>query len=218
MYKAGAKESTYPRHESDAFTEGAPSARVCAGMLLTHHEARHKKYADGGLVQFLSEKIPKKVPYEVDTTTLNVSHRNSAEICALASRIYPELEASASCSCKNCRGADIEAAGLFIVRRGDYKRYVATYRPMQLRDKITSAGVEPQFPCMNFGQSKGLGFDRTIIVPTSDMLAWLTNSQQELKSATRAKFYVAVTRARHSVAIAADWKSEDPPPGFSIFK
>jgi len=50
------------------------------------------------------------------------------------------------------------------------------------------------------------------------MLKWLRDVNEPLKPRTRAKFYVSLTRARHSVALVADWRDEDVPPGFSIFR
>jgi DNA helicase-2/ATP-dependent DNA helicase PcrA len=49
------------------------------------------------------------------------------------------------------------------------------------------------------------------------MLKWIRNVDQELKAQTRAKFYVALTRARYSVALVADWCDDDIPVGFSLF-
>jgi DNA helicase-2/ATP-dependent DNA helicase PcrA len=70
---------------------------------------------------------------------------------------------------------------------------------------------------MNFGESKGRGFDRVVILPTGPMLKWLRNVDEELAPQTRARFYVALTRARHSVALVADWHNDDIPVGFSLF-
>ncbi|WP_081862972.1 UvrD-helicase domain-containing protein [Azospirillum argentinense] len=184
---------------------------------LTHYEARHSKYAEGKLVEFLRENLPKKVPFEIDEKTLSTSHRSSAPICSLSSKLYPDMMPSTSCTCNECRSRVVDGAGIFIVRRADYARYVETYRPMQLRDKVTSAGIDQRFPCMNFGESKGRGFDRVIILPTEDMLKWVRNPAQKLAPQTRAKFYVALTRARHSVALVADWNDGDIPAGFSLF-
>ncbi len=183
---------------------------------LTHHETRYGKYADGGIVAFLQEELPKRVRIEIDQHTLAVSHRNNAEICRIASKLYPGLNASEACACQECRRA-VEHHGLFIVKPTDYGRYLDLYKPMQLRDKVTTKGINPRFPAMNFGESKGRGFDRVIIRPTTPMLEWLRDSGVDLTPQTRARFYVALTRARHSVAIVADWPEGEMPEGFSLF-
>ncbi len=71
---------------------------------------------------------------------------------------------------------------------------------------------------MNFGESKGRGFDHVVIVPTAPMQKWLVDPTAELKAQTRAKFYVALTRARLSVAIAMDWGAGPMPAGFSLYE
>lgn len=184
---------------------------------LTHHERRHKKYADGGIVDFFRNELPQKVPIDIDDRTLNRSHRNSAVICAVSSRLFPALSASQACECARCRGGT--AAGTaFILRKADYAHYLATVRPMQLRDKVTSSGVDGGSPAMNIGESKGRGFDDVVILPTEPMRLWLSEPATQLKPQSRAKFYVALTRARHSVAIAMDWGTAPLPAGFSLYE
>jgi superfamily I DNA/RNA helicase len=184
---------------------------------LTHHERRHKKYAGGGIVDFLQNELPKKVSVEIDEMTLSRSHRNSAVICAVSSRLYPGLPASQACECARCRATPAAGSGVFIIRMADYSHYLATVRPMQLRDKINSAGVDSRLPAMNFGESKGRGFDHVVILPTEPMRNWLTDPMTKLRPQSRAKFYVALTRGRYSVAIATNWGSDSLPPGFSLY-
>ena len=57
-----------------------------------------------------------------------------------------------------------------------------------------------------------------IILPTEPMRDWLANPAKDLKPQSRAKFYVALTRARHSVAIAMDWGRGPLPDGFSLYE
>ena len=75
---------------------------------------------------------------------------------------------------------------------------------LQLRwDKRTE--VLPNIRVMNFGESKGETFDRILIYPTQDMVKWVGDNTATLSDGARAKFYVALTRATHSVAIAMDF-------------
>lgn len=184
---------------------------------LTHNEKRLKKYADGGIVDFFGNELPKKVPIDIDDVTLNRSHRNSAVICAVSSRLFPALPASQPCECGKCRAGQASATVL-ILRTADYAHYMATVRPMQLRDKVTSAGIDNRWPAMNMGESKGRGFDHVVILPTEPMRLWLSKPATELKPQSRAKLYVALTRARHSVAIAVDWEKASLPADFSLYE
>jgi DNA helicase-2/ATP-dependent DNA helicase PcrA len=185
---------------------------------LTHNERRHQKYVDGGIVDFLRKELPKNITVEVDEATLSRSHRNSAVICAVSSRLFPALPASRACECDRCRGGSSAMNGAFIVSMADYIHYLAAVRPMQLRDKINSPGVDPRSPAMNVGESKGRGFDHVIILPTLPMRNWLSDAATDLKPQSRAKFYVALTRGRHSVAIAMDWGTTPLPEGFSLYE
>jgi DNA helicase II / ATP-dependent DNA helicase PcrA len=185
---------------------------------LTHHERRYGKYVDGGIVAFLQQELHRKVVVVIDETSLSRSHRNSAGICAVSSRLFPALPASRACECERCRRGLPAGAGVFILRRADYAHYLASVRPMQLRDKITSGGVDKRLPVMNFGESKGRGFDHVVILPTTPMQQWLVDPKAKLKAQSRAKFYVALTRGRHSVAIAMDWGAAPVPAGFSLYE
>lgn len=206
--------ATFARSSARLFMVGDPRQVT----YLTHHERRHRKYADGGIADFLRNELPKKVPVEIDETTLNRSHRNSAAICAVSSRLFPNLPASQACDCVGCRSGSAAWNGVYILRTADYAHYMAAVRPMQLRDKITSKGVDIGSPAMNFGESKGRGFDHVVILPTEPMKRWLFDPATNLKPQSRAKFYVALTRGRHSVAIAMDWGSAPLPKGFSLYE
>lgn len=184
---------------------------------LTHHERRYGKYVNGGIAAFL-QTLPKKLKIEVDLTSLSRSHRNSALICAVSSRLFPEFAAATACDCAACRQAVPANAGAFIINLSDYAHYLAAVRPLQLRDAVDSAGIDPSAPAMNFGESKGRGFDHVVILPTTPMKKWLADHTSELKPQSRARFYVAMTRARHSVAIAMDWKQGALPAGFTLYE
>jgi len=53
---------------------------------------------------------------------------------------------------------------------------------------------------MNFGDSKGLGRERVLILPTGAIEAFIKKGKA-LTEPQAARFYVAVTRAQQSVAI-----------------
>lgn len=185
---------------------------------LTHIERRHQKYSNGGIVAFLRNELPKGITVVIDETTLNRSHRNSALICAVSSRLYPNLPASEACDCTRCRSTTPAGAGVFILPTADYTHYLANRKPMQLRDRIDTKGIDHAAPVMNFGESKGRGFDHVVIIPTGPMCDWLAKPTSDLKPQSRARFYVALTRARHSVAIAMDWGADPLPDGFSLYR
>jgi DNA helicase-2/ATP-dependent DNA helicase PcrA len=56
---------------------------------------------------------------------------------------------------------------------------------------------------MNIGLAKGRTYDRVLIFPTKPMKEYL-KTQEVAKAGDIAKLYVAVTRARFSVAFVVD--------------
>jgi hypothetical protein len=185
---------------------------------LTHNEARHGKYKDGGIESFLRETLSKKIACDIDTTSLAKSHRNSALICSMSSKLYPTMAAPSACDCAGCRQPVPNDAGLYIVRRKDLPRYLKTGQPVQLRWSSNVAVTSPELPTLTFGRSKGLGFDRVLIYPTQEMMEWLKDPNSALKTETRAKLYVALTRARHVVAVVHDLPEGEKIPEFTIYR
>jgi DNA helicase II / ATP-dependent DNA helicase PcrA len=57
---------------------------------------------------------------------------------------------------------------------------------------------------MNFGETKGLTFDRVLIFPHGLGKKWLGSGDLKHVEKSLAKMYVGVTRARHSVAFVFD--------------
>ena len=70
---------------------------------------------------------------------------------------------------------------------------------------------------MNFGESKGLTFERALIYPTKPILEWLKDNALDIPPTSRCKFYVAITRAKYSVAIVYDYKDTEDFPGIEKY-
>lgn len=149
---------------------------------------------------------------EIDDTTLNKTYRNNKDICCFANSIYPHF--------KPCEyeGQDLTSHdGVFFVSSVDVDSYLQKYNPVQLRDSRKKV-VNQNYPVMTFGESKGLTFDRVLIYPTTPMVQWLFDRKKELKNQSRSKLYVAVTRAKYSVAIVLDNTKNQVADGISEYK
>lgn len=176
----------------------------------THEEAKNKKYKEGEIEKYIKEQCS-EIPIEIDKAALNVSYRNKTAICEFANQIYPFYDA---CGC--VVQETTEHDGVFFVNPVDLDAYLAKFSPVQLRDKVT-VNVNPRHMAMNFGDSKGLTFDRVLIYPTKPMLEWIVDRKKELKAQSRSKLYVAITRARHSVGIVFDNKKHFAVDGIQTF-
>lgn len=165
----------------------------------THKEAKNKKYCAGKIEQFILEQT-KGMSIEIDKSSLNTTYRNEKNICDFANSIYPEY---LPCCANNQKATGHD--GIFFIKPSEIDEYLLKYSPIQLRDKV-NVKVNNSYNAMNFGESKGLSFDRIIIYPTKPMLDWILNHSTYLAAQSRSKLYVAMTRARYSVAIVFDNK------------
>ncbi|MHC5260870.1 UvrD-helicase domain-containing protein [Streptomyces sp. UC4497] len=153
----------------------------------TNNATKYKKYKGGGIAQWLDER---KSLCEIDSRT--ESYRCNQEICDFADELFPELPRTIS---KNAEltGHD----GVTTITPAEVPAYIERHAPVVLRwnKKADTQGLA----AMNFGQSKGCTFDRVLIFPTQPMINYYRSRDPE-QAGDRSKLYVAVTRARYSVA------------------
>ena len=107
--------------------------------------------------------------------------------------------------------------GIFFIKKGDVLNYIGQYMPMQLRYSSSTATIS-NAPIMNFGEAKGLYFKHFIIYPTQEMLKWLCAENCNLEESTRAKLYVALTRAFFSVGIIVQDSFNKTVPGITLWQ
>lgn len=169
------------------------------GTYSTNSSSKNKKYKKSEIANFF-EKIPSEI--ETDHTSLNINHRCVSQICKLSDKLFPDFPCSPSGNTKTT-GHD----GVFLIKPQDAENYLIRYNPMQLRDSKRTT-VNTNFKVMNFGESKGLSFDRVLIYPTKPFCDWLNNNLSDLAPTSRSKLYVAITRARYSVGIVYDFNDK----------
>src|SRR5690554_77252 len=173
---------------------------------LTHNPDKHKKYAEGNLKGYLIEKCKSLIKNNIDEDLLNRSHRNNKLICDYSSKLYPGFNVTEPCDC--CHSEITEHIGIFIIKKEDISTYLSKYNPVQLKWD-SRVLVNTSYQSFNFGETKGLTFERVMIYPTEAMTRWIKNNNSKLESSTRAKFYVGITRAKYSVAIVYDYDDKN---------
>ncbi|MNW37241.1 DNA-dependent helicase II [compost metagenome] len=177
---------------------------------LTHIERKHDKYKEGRIKEFIQTEC-RRIDCDIDEDSLNVSHRNNELICNYSSRLFPQY--------KPCRSNQHEVTGhdgIFLIRKQDVEQYLQKYNPVQLRDSIRET-VNKYYKCFNFGESKGLTFERVLIYPTQPFIKWINNNNFELPSTSRSKLYVALTRAKYSIGIVYDYDQATNIEGLNKF-
>lgn len=160
----------------------------------THSSKKYKKYSCGKIDEFLKNEC-RKLDVRIDETTLNCTYRNNDIICKFANSLYPERT-----STNFVRRAEDESDGVMIIDKANVEKYLQKFNAMQLRENKKTP-VNNEYPYYNFGESKGLEFQRVLIYPTQPMWDWIINNNTSLKEQSKARLYVAVTRAENSVVI-----------------
>lgn len=159
----------------------------------THREIKNKKFNQTGILSW-AEQLSKHPT--VTLTQNQKSFRCNQAICDLAHSISPANTPSPVSLQPMARR---DHTGIFGVLEDDLDTYTQKYNPVVLRWNSKS---RPELPsAFNFGESKGSTFDDVLIIPTKDIAQKCrTETWESLTPTTQAKLYVAVTRARHSVA------------------
>ena len=179
-------------------------------VYLTHNERKHKDYKNGKIKEFIQEKCKKNC---CDFIDLVESYRCKQEICDFADKLYPNLSKTNS---KN--EEDETHIGIFFVKKQYIETYLQQYKPMQLRYDVKTKGINDKFPVKNFGKSKGITVNRVLIYPTDDMKRWILDNRETIKSeGTKAKLYVAITRAKFSVGIVVDNNEKSEIEGITYY-
>ena len=153
----------------------------------TNQGSKNKRYRGAGLVDWLKERST-----TCTREDRQVSHRCHQAICDFASELFPEFPAIVS-GHSEVTGHD----GIHEVSRFEVLEYAETYKPQVLRHdkRANTQGL----PAINIGVSKGSTYGRVLIFPTRPMLKYLESEDRSVLKKPEA-LYVAVTRARHSVA------------------
>lgn len=119
-------------------------------------------------------------------------HRSNQVICSFADSLYPDMPKTVSKTTEKT-----EHDGLYYILSTDVDRYIEKFEPVILRydrrTKVSSSSV------YNFGEAKGLTFKRVLIMPTKAITEFLENGNLNMACESKAKFYVALTRAKYSV-------------------
>lgn len=131
------------------------------------------------------------------TENLSRSYRCNPAICSFSDKLWPSMEATESFN-SNTTNHD----GIFLVSKNDADRYIELFAPAVLRYDRKTKDYEKI--AMNFGNAKGLEFERVLIIPHGSIIKYLNDGNIQHVDGSKEKFYVAVTRARQSVAFLYD--------------
>lgn len=172
----------------------------------TTNSSKNKGYKT--IIDFIEKLKIEKI--KIDDTKFNRSYRCNKAICDLSSKVYLN-EYPAILFNEEIQSISPEHDGILVMASNNIDEYMRTFPNTILLRHDKSAQINEKYKPMNFGDSKGLEWDRVIIYPTSGIKKWLKNHSSDLKEKTKSKLYVAITRARFSVVFIDDsnWSSND---------
>lgn len=139
---------------------------------------------------------------------ISLCRRSILEICELSDTVHSNMGFPPTTSNVKVNDPNImNHIGAFAVKDSDVNNYITRFNPVLLRSKVTSGkkyAIE-SLQKFTYGKAKGLGFDRVLILPTKEYISFLCGERDvfndQKTESSKNKLYVALTRARYSVAI-----------------
>lgn len=179
----------------DFYAVGDP--RQC--IYFTNSASKNKKYKGANILLKLQEWAKNG---SVQLTTKNESRRCCQDICNFAVTLWPNYPQIVHSTLPT----NDPHMGHWVVRSKDFGKYCAEFYPTIITFKYNEPLPQTSTPLHreNVGILKGKTLDHVLIVLPKTDLAFLQNSQFAFADETRCKTYVAITRAKYSVAFLYD--------------
>lgn len=159
--------------------------------------SKNTKYSYAGAIKWARERQSKGLLEILESVT---TWRCHPVIAKFSDRIFDPSWKFPETQSKNETVTDHD--GVFLVSTKHVNEYVRLFKPQCLRHSITS-GKAFELDYLNFKVSKGMTFERVLIVPTAPIAKFIASGTY-LEANSASSFYVAVTRAKQSVAIVLD--------------
>lgn len=173
---------------------------VRQGTFATNHAVRGKKFRGSGIIKKLRAWEAEGI---CQCEELSISYRCHQSICDVADDLYPDLPRTAS----QVEHVPTDHFGVFCISKMQVVEYLERFSPVSLRfSKASAKKLITQFDLtpVNFGVSKGSQFKRVLILPTKPIEEFLKTGKAPKSSKSVALLYVAITRAKYSVAFVFD--------------
>jgi len=159
------------------------------GTFTTNNAAKNKQFKKGQILKWINVQVAAGVFKKEEWTDC---YRSNQAICDFADALFPKLPKSVS------KFTTVTAHdGIFLLKVDEVLAYVAQHNPVVLRYSKKTKTMD--LAAFNMGAVKGRTYPRVLIFPTKPMKTYLKDKDPS-KEMDLGKFYVAVTRAQHSVA------------------
>lgn len=168
-------------------------------LLSTSKSSRKNKKYDGlGLADWFHKMHKTKL---LDLQTIHETWRCCTEVIQFADQMFtsgrfPPTESKVTVP-------DGMHHGVWVVEEPHIEEYIRRFHPACYRDSVRTKLVGTD-SAMNFGLCKGATEEHVLIFPTEPMKKFWKDKTNNLADKSRMNAYVAITRARWSVAIYVD--------------
>ncbi|WP_340619941.1 UvrD-helicase domain-containing protein [Xenorhabdus siamensis] len=157
-----------------------------------------------------ADKLAEYTKMGFEVKYMNDCWRSIDLICKLADTVH-EGENYVPTISKIRPPKDIEHQGIFYISPNNIASYIELYQPMILRYSSASGKEYEQYSNLKtFGNAKGQTAAHVLIHPTESIINFLKGKKNVFAKNSTAtvqnKLYVAITRARYSVAFIVDDK------------
>jgi DNA helicase-2/ATP-dependent DNA helicase PcrA len=135
---------------------------------VTNNAAKNSQYRGIGILKLIHQWQQAGL-FQVETHAR--SFRCNQQICDYSDALWPDMDATVSHNTETT-GHD----GVFIVKQEDMDDYIERFSPTILRynKNADSAG----YPALNFGNAKGLEFERVLIIPHGPIKKYIQSGNQ----------------------------------------
>lgn len=159
-------------------------------------DPRHKQYRELKMLDWFALQ---KSRGRLEIVHSNETWRSNQQIADFSDTIFP---ASGFPPTLSKQTATSDHDGLFVVRPEHVDAYIARHKPLCLRPTRSTRTPDHVDPT-NFGLAMGLTCNRVLIFPSQPIKDFIKTAKP-LAGKSACGFYVAVTRAIHSVAFVMD--------------
>ncbi|MFS8291567.1 UvrD-helicase domain-containing protein [Enterobacter hormaechei] len=155
-----------------------------------------------------SEKITFFKDNKFSEEKISKSRRCILDICNFSDIVHDGMGFESTTSAVEITDLEIlKHTGVFVIKDSDVNKYLDEFKPAIIRLNSESGkkyNIDNLLK-VTYGKSKGLGYDRTLIIPTKNYIDFICGNKNifdnQKTESSKNKLYVAITRARYSVAI-----------------
>ncbi len=158
---------------------------------------KNKNYSGYNLIKWYREMENRQL---LEIESHNYTYRCVQEIASFSDKIFHSDLGFESTVSRYF--LEDEHKGVFLVCKKDFQDYLNLYSPVVLRNS-KAVPCDPGWNPINIGVSKGRTYERVAIMATGPIKKFI-EKKEYFSAMSASSFYVAVTRAKVSVAIVVD--------------